>query len=319
MAQSLMRPLSIPLQRVNMPVLNDAGVSLDVLRLDKVDENISGNKWFKLKHNLIQARRENKKILLSFGGCFSNHLHALAAAGKQFGFSTIAIIRGERPEPLNPTLQDMQNNGMILEFVSRSEYRTKNTASFLEKIKKQYGDFYLIPEGGGNELGVFGCEEIVMDLWQEEGKQPDLICLACGTGASLAGVIRGVANRCRVMGVSALKGGEFLEESVLDFLNRGEHFNDGMNTDFSGNWQIETTYHMGGFAKVKPELVHFMDEFSLLTGIPLEPVYTGKLLYGIFDLVKKGEINAGTRIVAVHTGGLQGLRGMKGILEKARR
>ena len=318
MKHALMQPLIIPLQDVSMPVLSDAGVTLSVLRLDQVDETISGNKWFKLKYNLIQAGRENKTTVLSFGGCFSNHLHALAAAGQQLGFSTIGIVRGERPEPLNSTLQDMQDNGMTLHFVSRSEYRTKDTPNFLMKLKQQYGEFYLIPEGGGNERGVLGCEEIVKGLWQQESTLPDVICLACGTGATLAGIIRGVANRCQVKGFSALKGGEFLEKSVLDFLSKGECFEGGKRPKLTGNWQIETAYHMGGFAKVKPALVHFMDEFSSLSGIPLEPVYTGKLLYGIFDLIKKGNIPAGSRIIAVHTGGLQGLRGMEGILKKAR-
>ncbi|HEX4975044.1 MAG TPA: pyridoxal-phosphate dependent enzyme [Pseudomonadales bacterium] len=296
---------------------NYKGVELRMLRLDELDPEISGNKWFKLKPNLLQARAEQHTRLLSFGGCYSNHLHALAAAGQRFGFSTVGIVRGEAPKHYSPTLLDLQRFGMQLRFISRSDYRNKNQADFQNALKREFGHFYLIPEGGCNVLGVRGCEEIVTSIYAHNSYQPDFIVLSCGTGTTLAGVIRGVAGRCHVIGIAALKGARFLEQDVLDLMKEAAGLESSPQQACSTkarthqNWHIEYDYAFGGFAKVNAVLLDFMAGFERETSIKLDPVYTGKMLFAVYDLIKRLVIPAGAKVLVIHTGGLQGLRGLR--------
>lgn len=291
-----------PLQPVNASLCEQHGVRLLVKRLDLVHPSISGNKWYKLKYNLIEAERSGYKTLLSFGGAYSNHIHALAAAGEAYGFNTIGVIRGEEHSPLNPTLQFAVDHGMRLHYLSRSDYRDKNDANVLASLRERFGDFYLIPEGGSNALAVKGCAEISHDLLHELDSDDFTVAGACGTGGTLAGLIAGLQGRGRVLGVAALKGADFLYDDVRALLNQA-------NVADPGNWRIELDYHCGGYAKTTPELFEFIEGFERDYGIVLEPVYTGKLMRALFDLIAKGAFSPGHTIVALHSGGLQGRAG----------
>lgn len=289
------------IQEIKDDLLQSKKINLFVKREDLNHPTIQGNKFRKLKYNLEAAKNKDKTSLLTFGGAFSNHIYATAAAGQAFDFQTIGVIRGERIEPLNPTLAFAEANGMHLHFISRSAYRNKNDEGFINDLKQQFGDFYLIPEGGSNELAVKGCIEIVTDMEMNF----DYICSPIGTGGTLAGLILGTENKGKVLGFPALKGGDFLKNDIEILLKKALK-SDNIPTE---NWQIITDYHFGGYAKFKPELVEFINNFKQKHGIPLEPIYTGKMLFGIFDLIKKDYFKPDTTIIAIHTGGLQGIQG----------
>lgn len=296
-----------PLQQLHSSFLEEAEIRLFVKRDDLIHPQFGGNKWRKLKYNLIYARENHFDTLLTFGGAWSNHIYAAAAAGKHFGFNTIGLIRGEKHTPLNPTLSFAEECGMKLHYVNRTQYRQKKERHFLEDIKQQFGDVYIVPEGGSNSLAVKGCEEIVNEISNEIDSPFDIICCASGTGATLAGLISAISpsstkQQPYAIGFSALKGGDFLNDEVKTFLNRK---NPGTN------WRIETSFHFGGYAKIKNELVQFMKEFQAQYDIPLDAVYTGKMFFGLFKLIESGNFDRGTTIVAVHSGGLQGNKGFK--------
>ncbi len=284
-----------PLEEVDAPLLKQAGVQLLVKREDQVHPVISGNKWHKLKYNLEAARLQGQQTLLSFGGAYSNHIHALAGAGRACGFNTIGVIRGEPYEPLNPTLQFAADQGMVLHYLNRADYRLKHSPDVLAALQAKFGDFYLIPEGGSNALAVKGCREIVADI-----DQPfDVIATACGTGGTLAGLVAGLEGQKVALGFAVLKGGGFLNDEVARLLRCAAE-------PARTNWSINLDYHFGGYARVTPELLSFVAAFEAQHEIPLEPIYTGKMFYGLLDLVRRGFFPRGTTIVAVHTGGLQG-------------
>lgn len=285
-------------QKLEDKLLQEQGVELWVKREDLLHPHISGNKWRKLKYNLQEARQQGHHTLLTFGGAYSNHIAATAAAGKEYGFRTIGIIRGEEHLPLNPTLSFATSCDMQLHYVSRERYRQKNDPDFLRELQQEFGDTYTLPEGGTNLLAVKGCTEIVSSLPISFSH----ICCAMGTGGTMAGIVAGLAGKQEALGFPALKGGAFLEEEVEELVQ-------AYNGQCYGNWQLITDYHFGGYAKVKPELLAFMEAFTKQHRIPLEPVYTGKMMYGLFDLIRKGFFARGSRIVAVHTGGLQGNAG----------
>lgn len=289
----------IPVQTIEDPVLDAAGISLSILRTDLVHPVISGNKWFKLKHNLINARRKGKNTLLSFGGAWSNHLHALAEAGKIYGFSTVGVVRGELPATLNPCLQEAQDAGMILHPVDRHSYRTKDS-TLLFLLKEKFGNFHLIPEGGANLEGAMGCAEI-SSLYSE--MDFDLVTLACGTGTTLAGLAS--VSRIPILGFQVLKGEGYLSKEVRQFQSQT-----GLKAVCE--WTINEEFHVGGYARTNDKFMAFLTEFETMHGIPLEPVYSGKLLYGIFALAKKRDFFPQKySILAIHGGGLQGRRGFE--------
>lgn len=279
-------------------MLQEQGVTLWVKREDLLHPHISGNKWRKLKYNLQEARQQGHHTLLTFGGAYSNHIAATAAAGKEYGFKTIGIIRGEEHLPLNPTLSFATSCGMQLHYISREEYRRKSDPAFLEELQAKYGNVYMLPEGGTNLLAVKGCTEIVADISIDFSH----ICCAMGTGGTLAGIVAGLAGDKSILGFPALKGGEFLRQEVEELVQAysGKSYS---------NWQLVTEYHFGGYAKVKPELLHFMQQFREHHHLQLEPIYTGKMMYGVFDLIRQGYFPRGSSLVAVHTGGLQGNAG----------
>ena len=290
------------LTKVNDPWLKRYGVDVWIKRDDLLDLVISGNKWRKLKYVLDHALSLRSKKIVSMGGAYSNHLHTLAYMGGQLGLETVGLIRGEAQ--MTPTLEDMQRWGMQLRFVSRSDYRTlRHYKGWHDLPDLEPGDYWL-PEGGAVSLALKGVAELVAEI----DKPYDIICLPCGTGATLAGVIEAAPPVTEIWGFAALKGAGFLMQDV-----------EGLLTTPHDNWRINFDYHFGGFAKVRPELLVLIERFTQTTSIPLEPVYTGKMLYGIYDLIKKERFKPGQRIVAVHTGGLQGNRGFERCKEDSNR
>lgn len=289
-----------PLIEINHPLAFEHNVKLFIKREDLIHPDISGNKWYKLKYNLIEARKSGYKKLLTFGGAYSNHIYATAAAGKEFGFETIGVIRGEEHLPLNPTLSFAQSRGMQFFYLDRFLYRDKYNENILDKLKNIFGEFYLIPEGGSNKLAVKGCSEIISGI----SIPFDFICTASGTGGTLAGLAAGLNSKAKAVGFAVLKGGEFLKDNVMNLLS--EH---GINNSL--NWELITDYHFGGYAKSNLELNNFCKEFKANFNIEIEPIYTGKMLWGIFDLIQKNYFPENSTIIALHSGGLQGLNGLR--------
>lgn len=294
----------IPLQQVKLDFLEEKNIQLYVLREDLIHPTISGNKWRKLFYNLQEAQNQGKNQLLTFGGAFSNHIAATAAAGVQFGFKTIGIIRGEEHFPLNPTLKLAVDNGMELKYISRSFYRDeKYNSTFINKLKKEVGDFYLVPEGGSNAFAVKGCTEIINNI----NIDYDVVCCACGTGGTTAGIIAAADETKKIIGFPALKGGAFLKNDIQQLLaDYQQQFSIEINNQ---NWSLNTDYHFGGYAKTSKELIDFVNDFYQKQNIPLDLIYTGKMLFGIIHLAKTTAFFNGKKIVVVHTGGLQGNKG----------
>ncbi|MDV4316327.1 1-aminocyclopropane-1-carboxylate deaminase/D-cysteine desulfhydrase [Acinetobacter indicus] len=263
---------------------------ISIKRLDLIHPQISGNKFFKLKYNLLAARQQGFEKVLTFGGAYSNHIAATAFAAHKFGFQSLGMIRGEElaQRPFNPTLATAQQFGMQLEFISRNAYRQKDQPDFLQRLQQQYPGFYLIPEGGTNALAIQGCREILT----AEDAQFDLICCAVGTGGTLAGLIEASQQHQQLLGFSALKG-DFLTQEVAQLTTKR-------------NWRILDNYCCGGYAKTTPELIQFIQTFEQRYNIPLEQAYTGKMLRGIFDLIDQDKIGPDQKILLIHTGGLQG-------------
>ena len=295
------------LQEITFPGYNSSS-KIFLLRLDQIHPYLNGNKWFKLKYNLKAAAEKNYDTLLTFGGAYSNHIHALSSAGKIFGFKTIGIIRGEERLPLNPTLQFAADNGMKLHYVTRSDYRKKHTEEFQNSLKQKFGNAYVVPEGGTNLLALKGCSEIPSLIQTEY----DYLCTACGTAGTLSGLIAGLEGKKNIRGFSVLKDGDFLADNTEKLVEEFVH------KKFS-NWMINLNYHFGGYAKINRTLIEFMGEFEKLNSVQLDYVYTGKMLYGIFDLLKSGYFKKSGRIVALHTGGVQGNAGMQTKIEKVLR
>lgn len=342
----LLTPHPTPIQEIHDPLLKRHGVRLLLKRADLVHPVISGNKWYKLKYNLLEARQQGVSTLLSFGGAYSNHIHALAGVGSEYGFKTIGVIRGEAHEPLNPTLRFAVAQGMVLHYLSRADYRLKQTPQLIEQLRQRFGDFYLIPEGGTNALAVQGCSEMLADV--REGF--DVVVCACGTGGTLAGLIAGLDGERRVLGIAVLKGAEFLRDEVRRLLEEHAQLSDWHNhpplwqrgargdllhypsaanplqSPFAkggdggieaaeqdrsvlAGWQIECGYHHGGYAKTTAELLAFMARFDAAHGVKLDPVYTGKLMFALYDMIEQQRFARGTTLLAIHTGGVQGRAG----------
>ncbi len=268
-------------------------------REDLLHSHVSGNKFRKLKYNIKDAILEGHDTVLTFGGAFSNHISATAAAGKECNLKTIGVIRGEelgkdlqKTLRENPTLAFSASCGMRFEFVSRAIYREKTSEEFLKTLRKKFGDFYTVPEGGTNDLAIKGCEEVLL----EGDKEFDVISCAVGTGGTISGIINSSDENQRILGFPALKG-DFLKSEVAQYSRQN-------------NWELLTNYHFDGYAKVSRELILFMNQFRKNYGIQLDPIYTGKMMFGVFHLIEKGCFSEKSRILAIHTGGLQGIAGM---------
>ncbi|UOA10553.1 1-aminocyclopropane-1-carboxylate deaminase/D-cysteine desulfhydrase [Methylobacter sp. S3L5C] len=282
------------LTKIDDPLLDRYHIELWIKRDDLLHPVISGNKWRKLKYSLDQALSSGADTLISMGGAYSNHLHALAYTGKLLGLKTQGFIRGEQPATLTPTLMDLQNWGMELTFVSRSDYRLLRQYKGCHDLPGLKPRQYWLPEGGAQALALKGVAELVNEI----DILYDTLCVPCGTGATLAGIIKAAPGSVAVLGFAALKNAGFLQTDVKNLLPCA----------FT-NWQINLDYHFGGFATTKPELMTFITDFECKTNIPLEPVYTGKMMYALYDLITKQFFKPGQRLIAVHTGGLQGKRG----------
>lgn len=280
-----------PIQKLQDPLFEKAGVRVLMKREDLNHPYVSGNKWWKLKYNLQEAERLGKKTLLTFGGAYSNHIYATAAAARELGFKSIGVIRGEETLPLNSTLQFARGCGMQLHHVSRQDYRGKSKADFIQKLYDSFGDFYLIPEGGTNALAVKGVEEFAKTL----GTEFDYVCCAVGTGGTLAGLINGLPEEKKILGFPVLKGGGFLKAEVEKWA-RGQH----------ANLELITDYHFGGYGKVLPELMTFIKRAEVQFQLSLDQVYTAKSFYGVYDLIIKDFFVSGSTVLFLHTGGLQG-------------
>lgn len=276
-------------QEINVSDLSPNGVKLLIQREDLNDEHCMGNKWWKLKYNLLEATRQKKTLIVTFGGAYSNHIVATAWGCRQIGLSSVGIIRGEPVLPLNPSLEKAQSFGMKFHFLDRSTYKMKDQIDW----SHQFPNCYLLPEGGTNQLAVKGCREMLYHT------DFDIVCVPVGTGGTLAGVINGLESHQQAMGFSCLKNGHFLKDTVHHYLNSS-----------TKHWTIQTDYHFGGYAKLDAELIDFMNKFKQIYAIPLDPIYTSKMMYGIFDLIKKEKIRPNSTILAIHTGGLQGIEGM---------
>jgi len=287
-------------QKINFDLFGN-NIEVYVKREDLIHPLVSGNKWRKLKYNLIQAKKENHTTILTFGGAFSNHILAVSFACKILGFHSIGVIRGEEiSEKINEnyTLSLAQKNQMKLHFISRDEYRKKHTKEFTENLQKLFGKFYLIPEGGTNDLAVKGCQEILC----EQDDFFDYICCAVGTGGTISGIINASKSHQNVLGFSVLKG-NFLDNEIRKFAK-------------NDNWKLFQEYHLGGYAKINSDLIRFIQEFKRQTNITLDPIYTGKMCLAIADLISKEYFKKKSKIAIVHTGGLQGIEGINKQLER---
>jgi 1-aminocyclopropane-1-carboxylate deaminase len=288
-----------PVLELAHPVAAQYGVRILVLREDLNHPTVSGNKWWKLKYNLLSAVEQNLSRVVTFGGAYSNHIYATAAACSHLGLRSWGIIRGEPVLPLNPTLSFARDSGMELEFISREEYRSKNDAGFLAGLKNRLGDFYLIPEGGTNDLAVKGCAELYHSLAHISF---DKLFVPVGTGGTLAGLVAGSNGEKEIVGVAVLKNGSFLADNVRELLAFADP-----NREF--RFRLLTDYHFGGYAKADRELMAFMEEMKAYD-LPLDHVYTAKMFFGLFDQIRKGYIPRGETVLAIHTGGLQGSRSL---------
>lgn len=281
---------STPLVEIHDPALIEAGIRMALKREDLNHPHVSGNKWWKLKYNIEKVLQHPSKTLLTFGGAYSNHLYATAAACHELGLRSIGVVRGEAHPLLNDTLQFAKDRGMQLHYISRESYRHKTEADFMDVLENEFGAFVLVPEGGSNEEAVQGASEFATSLDQSF----DYLCCPVGTGGTLAGLIRGYRPTKTILGFSVLKGVYGMAEEI-------QRWCPGKT-----NWQLITDYHFGGYAKSTPDLLQFIAQFKERHHVPLEYIYTGKMMSGIFDLIKQGFFKRGSTILAIHTGGLQG-------------
>jgi len=277
-------------QKIQDQHLQLHGIQVTIRRLDQIHPQISGNKFFKLKYNFLEAKQQGYRKLLTFGGAYSNHIAATAFVADQFGFQSVGIIRGEelKHKPLNPTLATASQLGMQVHFVSREEYRLKQSPDYLAQLQQQFPEHYIIPEGGTNQLAILGCTEIL----KPDDQQFDLICCAVGTGGTIAGLIQASQSHQHVLGFSALKG-LFLNDEVARLTSKC-------------NWKIIDDYCCGGYAKTTPELMQFIQCFETQYSIPLEQIYTAKMMFGLEHMIQTGIISPEQKLLVIHTGGLQG-------------
>ncbi len=293
----------------------DLDTRVDILRLDSIDRYLGGNKWFKLMPWLKQAEQENRDCLLSFGGPHSNHLHALAAAGQRYGYRTIAYVRGGAwlERNLNPTLQDARNMGMQLEFIGKSEYARRYDPEWQEQLAREYSAI-VIPEGGCGEQVLPSVARIGEHLSQHsQGCAYDWVTVSCGTGTTLAGLACGLRGDLQLLGFSVLKDHGSVQRTAASLLENQPHH---------PAWSVNSNYHFGGYARISRDLVHFIDRFEQCTGVPLDPVYTAKMMSGLMSELRRttdqDRKNLPQSVLAIHTGGLQGRRAMEAKMAKMR-
>lgn len=289
--------LPSPIEKIVDERLDNQSITLYVKREDLIGADFTGNKFRKLIFNIQFLKAQGYESIVTYGGAFSNHIHAVAAAGKLFDLKTIGIIRGEAPKQWSPTLQFAKAHGMQLHFVPRKVYANKEVHLKLPFPKKNY----LIPEGGTNGLALQGCQEIVNETLNQIDEPINYWMVCCGTGGTAAGMISAMKDNSHLTAFQILKG-DGMQETITKLLEENNH-------ETSANWNINADYHFGGYAKWNDDLISFINDFKHQHGIALDPIYTGKMMYGIFDRIAKKKIPKGSTIVAIHTGGLQGVDG----------
>ncbi len=294
--------IQLPSPLEEMPFKDLSDYSIYVKRDDLINPFISGNKYRKLKYNLIKAKEEGAKEIVAFGGAFSNLLHTLSYISSKLGIDTTFYIRGDGYDPNNPTLKFIKDNGVRLNFLSRTEFRLIREESYFEKIMERHPSGYIIPEGGSNHLAVPGSAEIVDEVTQQLGKSPDYIVMDLGTGGTFAGVLSQLNSETKLVGISAIKGVDW-NKTLTKIFNGDTAFIE------KNNWEIFEDYNFGGFARFNDKLIDFINNFKKDYGIQLEPIYSGKLVFGMLDLLDKNYFKKGSTIVWVHGGGLQGIKG----------
>ena len=284
--------MKIKYNTISSNLLVEKEVTILIKRIDLNHNYISGNKLYKLKYNITEAKKKGYKKILTFGGAYSNHIVATAYLGKKEGFNTIGIIRGEKNLPLNASLQNAYDNEMNLKYINRRDYRLKDTDSFINKLKCEFGNFYLIPEGGTNFLGVKGASEILSN-----DNNYNYVCCPVGTGGTIAGIINSSNINQIILGFSALKNTIDVKRNIKLYTKKQ-------------NWKLFSRYSCGGYAKISKKLIKFINEFNINCGVPLDVIYTGKMMMGLFDMVERDFFKPKSKILVVHTGGLQGNKGM---------
>lgn len=297
-----------PVMTLDIPEFTELGISLSIKRDDLQHNIVSGNKVFKLYYHLEHCKKNNINTILTYGGAYSNHVHATAFAAKQLGMKSVAIIRGEQILPLNPTLKDCVHWGMTIEPVSRLDYQQKTNSKDIQRVLSRYPDAHVVPEGGADISGVLGAGLIMNEI---NPLDYDYVVCGCGTGTTLSGLIASGYPGVHYLGMAVLKGANWMNKEVQHWLDQiSEHPDTPKNASQLAaiEWSINTDYHFGGYAKTKPQLTEFISQMKHSYDLPLEPIYTGKALYGVLDLAKKGFFKTGSRILFIHTGGLQGAR-----------
>ncbi len=289
----------IKLQQITLEAVTKAGVKLYMARADSLNPLASGNKIYKLRPIFDYAKKNNIPRVLSFGGAFSNHIHALALISKVYGLDTIGIIRGEAEYANNPTLQDAQDAGMQLQFVNRKDYQKRNKEAYLQELQKRYPNTLIIPEGGSSQLAVSGCAQLAQDV--NAIHQSDIITVPCGTGATLAGLVCGLVEQQKAIGYAVLKD-QSLNQRILSFIS---------NENIKNHQYTIENADFGGYAKFDKKLLDFVLDWLDKTGILLDPIYTCKMCMRLMQQIKAGEFPSGTSITIIHSGGLQGWRGMQ--------
>ncbi|MDO6444748.1 pyridoxal-phosphate dependent enzyme [Colwellia sp. 1_MG-2023] len=289
------------LQTLQHPLFEQYQLHVQIKRDDLIDPIISGNKWRKLKYNLKHVKENGYKGIISFGGAYSNHIHALAFACKQHDLLAIGVIRGEAHFAENFTLSKAKQWGMALKFVDRITYRKRDTVEYLQQLSQQYPGYFIVPEGGSNTLALKGVAEICHELNQQT--HYDTLLTPVGSAGTLSGLIAGDNNQHKILGIAVLKQTDYLANEVRALLN------DKVDRLFN-NWQILNDYHDGGYAKFSPESLKKLQDFSAITGVPFEPIYSGKMILALLDLITINYFPPRHKIVLLHTGGLQGLGGL---------
>ncbi len=287
--------LPTPLQKISHPLLEEKEIHLWVKRDDLIHKEIMGNKWRKLKYNLEEMRKQRKTAILTMGGAFSNHIAATAAAAKAYGFKSVGIIRGEElNKNSNETLQRASANGMEFHFVDRNIFR--HWRENPEELKVKYPEHYFLPEGGTNAFAIKGCKEVISEISTDF----DMIVTPIGTGGTFSGLLSGVNSSQHVLGISALKGG-FIHADIKNLVEK-------FKID-RPNYKIVDTYHFGGYGKITKELIDFINWFNVHFKIQLDPIYTGKSFFGVWNMIKTNKFEKNLKIILLHTGGLQGISG----------
>ncbi len=290
-----MARLPSPIEELSHPILEKKEIKLFVKRDDLIHKEIMGNKWRKLKYNLQEAKNNGASTILTLGGAFSNHIYSTAAAGEEYGLRTIGLIRGDELSPeSNETLRFASAKGMELEFVERSTYSKLRENP--ENLKKKYPGCYILPEGGTNELAIKGCKELVDEIDMDF----DVIALPIGTGGTFCGVLAGVSGSQNVIGISSLKG-DFIVDEMEKLIDRFQVKNK--------NFAINTDFHFGGYGKTNKELIEFINWFKEVFAISLDPIYTGKSFFAVWNMINSDKFEKNLKIILLHTGGLQGILG----------